>query len=218
MYCNKCGEQIPDGSKYCLRCGYEVLGQDASSEPTSPEPDKPDDRDVQAQKGCEVAPKKTSKKIGVVVVALLVILVAVLWTRSATGAGITRNNVRLTQLYNTELGRGLKLGVTKANVDSILGLPEVRSEDYLYDSAYLCARYQDGRLVSMYIEYPNDRWITAGGLTVGMSEDELISRLGKPASIEHDDKWWYYISGQTVTGFNVVYGQINAIFIYTQTQ
>ena len=66
----------------------------------------------------------------------------------------------------------------------------------------------------MYIEYPNDRWVTENELTIDSPGEDIKSAFGEPQYNPGDDEWWYYITGNTVSGFKVVNERVFSIYIY----
>ena len=154
---------------------------------------------------------------GIVILAIVIVFALVYLVSHPK---ITAESVAISQLFNTDLGIGLRLNTSKSKVDQLLGNPEPYGDSYLYSDTYLYVNYKNGKLISMFIEYPNDRWMTAKNTTVGISSDDLINRFGEPTSIEHDDKWWYYTTGYITTGLEInQYSQdVMSIFIYDQRE
>lgn len=212
MICNKCGEQIPDGSVFCLRCGAPVEGE-AERAPENATIIEPISEDSEGE--------STKSKFPIIIVAVLIIFSAVFIAVSANrknqGLDINAESVAINELYNPSLGIGLRLGMTKTVVDQKLGEPQLAFGEYLYKDTYLYATYSGGKLASMLITWPNERWVTKNGAMMGITADELQQLLGQPNSIEHDDKWWYYVYGNKVTGFEIVRDSVMSIYIYDQT-
>ena len=212
MVCNKCGEQLPDGSAFCLKCGAPVVGEaESAAEDVAIVEPAPEDSESKGPK---------SKLPIVIVTALIifsVIFISVSANRKNQGLDINAESVAINELYNPSLGIGLRLGMTKNVVDQKLGTPQSSGDDYLYKDTYLYVSYSGGKLAHMYISWPNERWVTKNGATMGIAADELQQLLGQPDSIEHDGKWWYYFSGNKVTGFEVVRDSVISIYIYDRT-
>lgn len=210
MFCNKCGKELPEGSAFCLKCGAPVVdtAEVAAESATITEPASKDTKVKNAK-------NKLPEIILAALVVFTVIFISVSASRISQGLDITANSVAVDELYNPSLGIGLRLGMTKDVIDQKLGTPDPSGGDYRYTDTYLYVSYVDGKLAHMYISWPNDRWITKNGVTMGITADELRQLLGEPDSIEHDDKWWYYhSSGSKVTGFEIIRGSVASIYIY----
>lgn len=206
MFCNKCGAQLPEESAFCPKCGA----------PVAVVPEGPDEIPVSEPEAGEVvgAKSKLPAILMAAVVVFVVIFVAVSINRKIQGLDITAKNVNFCELYNPSLGVGLRLEMKKDVVDRKLGTPDSLGDSYRYTDTYLYGSYAEGKLAHMYISYPNDRWITKNGVTIGTTTDELRQLLGQPNSIEHDDQWWYYIFGSKVTGFEINRDFVMSIYIY----
>ncbi len=215
MYCNKCGKEMPNDSHFCPSCGAKNVQEDSVTQNLNDIPTQ-----VVADRTTTIFKKKglTPPMLAGIVILATVIAFALVYLVSHPK--ITAESVTISQLYNTDLGVGLRLNTPKSKVDQLLGKPESYGDSYLYSDTYLYANYKNGKLISMYIEYPNDRWITAKNTAVETTTDDLINRFGEPTSIEHDDKWWYYTTGYTITGFEInQYSQdVMSIFIYDQRE
>lgn len=211
--CPECGGQVSTEAAACPHCGYPVekmQGVEAGK-------NMPKEKALVKEPGnlpeCGAEKKQISnekKWIGVLALACVFVIALII---GGIGNQITDKTVKKTELYNTELGVGLELGMSKSKVDNLLGDPEESYGGYMYDS-YLYARYQDGKLISMFVEYPNDRWITESGVTIESSIEEVEEYWGEPQSIEHENTWWYYTTGNVVTGLDVANEKVTAIFIY----
>ena len=212
MFCNKCGEQLPEGSAFCLKCGaaVEAEAESAPENTTTAEP-TPENSESTG----------TKNKLPIIIVAAIIIFsvvfVAVSANRKNQGLDINAESVAINELYNPSLGIGLRLGMNKSYVDKQLGAPQSSGDDYLYKDTYLYVSYSSGKLAHMYISWPNERWITKNGAAIGITADELQQLLGQPDSIEHNGKWWYYFSGNRVTGFEIIRDSVSSIYIYDQT-
>ena len=216
--CPECGKQISDKAEACPNCGYPLADlhnvKEVSQGDMEASENSADDATMNCNSTNENTPVKSkfSKLTAIVsgIAILIVLLVFILPTK------ITAQNVKITQLYNTSLGFGLKLGMSKDSIDKVLGDPEMSYGDYLYPDQYLYAQYNNGKLISMYIEYPNDRWVTSGGVTAGADLDSVKETFGEPDGIEHNDEWWYYATGNIVTGVKVFKSseKVDAIYIY----
>lgn len=211
MFCNKCGEQLPEGSSFCPRCGAPI-----AAEQTCPTPAESTETPPSAEENKAVPPKSKTPII-IAIAVIIIAFITILSYRQHQGLNITADTVTLTQLYNPSLGIGLQLGMDKSYVDKHLGAPQSSGDDYLYKDTYLYVSYANGKLAHMYISWPNERWITKNGATIGITADELQQLLGKPNSIQHDDKWWYYFSGNKVAGFEIIRDSVMSIYIYDQT-
>lgn len=206
MFCNKCGAQLPEESAFCPKCGAPVVVAPENS--TSITPPAPE---VSKAVG---AKSKVPFIITVAVIVFTAILVNAAMGQNGQGHDITANNVDICELYNPSLGVGFRLGMKKTVVDQKLGTPVPVGEDYRYTDTYLYGSYVGGKLAHMYISYPNDRWITKGGITIGTNTEELQQLLGQPDSIEADGKWWYYANGAKVTGFEINHDFVMSVYIY----
>lgn len=215
MYCNKCGKEIPNDSHFCPSCGAKIMQEDSVAQNLNDIPTQ-----VVAEQTATVSKKKGLTPPMFAGIVILAIVIAFAFVYLVSHPKITAESVAISQLYNTDLGIGLRLNTSKSKVDQLLGNPEPYGDSYLYSDTYLYANYKNGKLISMFIEYPNDRWITAKNTAVGISSDDLITRFGEPTSIEHDDKWWYYTTGYITTGFEInQYSQdVMSIFIYDQRE
>lgn len=206
MFCNKCGARLPEESAFCPKCGAPVAtAPEDTITATDPAPE--DSKDV-----------GTKIKVPVIIVAAVIIFagifIAVSINRKSQGLDITAGNVNACELYNPSLGVGIRLDMKKTIVDQKLGTPVPVGVDYRYTDTYLDASYIGGKLAAMYITYPNDRWLTMDGITIGTTTEELQQLLGQPDSIEHDDKWWCYAYGTKVTGFEINRDFVMSIIIY----
>lgn len=212
MFCNKCGAELPEGSSFCLKCGAPVVHEtEGTAEiPVITEPTQKNDK----AKGLKY---KLPEIILVALIVFTVILIIVSIVRTSQGSDINAGSVAITELYNPSLGVGLRLGMSKSVVDQKLGEPQLINGEYFYNDTQLYVKYSDGKLSSMNITWSNDQWITKSGVSVETTVDELRQLLGEPDSIEHDDKWWYYVSGNIVTGFRVSSNSIMSIYIYDET-
>lgn len=218
--CPECEKQISDKAATCPNCGYPLAdihnAQDASPDGMEASESTTDDVPLD----CNLQNSSTSKKsvpgrVSAIIAGVAILLIALFFIVPSMKK-ITADNVKITQLYNTSLGFGLKLGMSKYSIDTALGAPEMSYGEYLYPDQYLYAQYNNGKLISMYIEYPNDRWITSGGVTSGSDLDLVKESFGEPDGIEHNDEWWYYATGNIVTGVKVFKSteMVDAIFIY----
>lgn len=223
MFCNKCGKQLPEGSAFCPKCGAPVVNEpeeDTAEVATIAEP-TPENNDARpTSEGSK--DEDTKSRLPVIIVAVLivfaVIFIAISANRKNQGLDINAESVAITELYNPSLGIGLRLGMTKTVVDQKLGAPQPSGDDYLYKDTYLYVSYVGGKLAHMYISWPNDRWVTKKGAAMGITADELQRLLGQPNSIQHDGKWWYYYSsGNKVTGFEIIRDSVMSIYIYDAT-
>ena len=77
MYCQKCGNQMPDNARFCSKCGFAVPAAKAAEQPATPTAET-----TTANGNPFAAPKEKkpipAKAIGVAAVAVVVILAAVL--------------------------------------------------------------------------------------------------------------------------------------------
>lgn len=222
MFCNKCGKELPDGSAFCPKCGAPVVDEaEGPAEAAGIAEPVPENSETgSASEDSEGASIKS--RLPVIIVAALivfaVIFIAVSANRKNQGLDINAESVAIAELYNQSLGVGLRLGMTKTVVDQKLGAPQPSGDDYLYKDTYLYVSYVDGKLAHMYISWPNDRWVTKNEVNIGITSDELQQLLGQPNSIQHDGKWWYYYSsGNKVTGFEVIRDSVMSIYIYDAT-
>lgn len=221
MFCNKCGKELPEGSAFCLKCGASVVDEAEDTVETAAIAEPAPENNETESASEDNAGEGTKSRLPVIIVATLivfvVIFIAVSANRKNQGLDINAESVAINELYNPSLGIGLRLGMTKTAVDQKLGEPQLAFGEYLYRDTYLYATYSGGKLVSMFITWPNERWVTKNGATTGITADELQELLGKPNSIEHDDKWWYYVYGNKVTGFEIVRDSVVSIYIYDST-
>lgn len=205
MICPNCEKDIPDESTFCLNCGAEIRGRDSTTREQTAIADSvtPEQAPMQSRKFL----------IGVAVCISVVLLLFGIIQYANT---VTPHRLTAFQLYNQELGTGLKLGMSKTQVDKLLGTPERVNDGYCYRDTVLYAHYLNGNLASMYITVPNQRWNTIGGITTGYTTDDLVDAIGQPDSIEHDDTWWYYLRGNQVSGFEIsgYSNEIMSIYIY----
>lgn len=197
MYCNKCGKKIPDGSQFCPACGAKaVTDSEISDDLNSPSP-----QENSAQEKPVLSPKDKRAKTAVIAVAVLAaVLLLVYFT---THSRITADTVSISQLYNTELGIGLKLNMPKSKVDKLLGTPKSDGEVYYYPEVCLYATYRDGKLASMRTEYLDNRWITERFVTFETPADQLLEFFGEPDIISPNNSCWYYCRGDIITGFDI---------------
>lgn len=207
MICQNCGNEIPEESAFCLNCGAAIQS------PSCPEDDmaQPDAVSVND------TPARISKVKWRWIIAAAVAIVALVAVM-AYADQVTPHRLTSTQLYNEELGVGLKLGMSKSRVDKLLGEPERVDDAYCYRDTNLYAHYYNGKLAAMYVTFPNQRWHTIGGIVTGTDTDWLVATIGQPASIQHDDTWWYYYRGNQVAGFEInrFGGEIMSIYIYDE--
>lgn len=201
MFCNKCGAQLPEESAFCPKCGAPVTAVPEEAAAIA----KSESEDNEA-----VDVERKSRAIFVYAAIVFAVIVVVVFSyRQSLGLG-----VHTCELYNPSLGVDFRLGMKKTTVDQKLGTPDPIGDSYRYTDAYLYASYVNGKLAHMYISYPNDRWTTKNGVTIGTTTDELRQLLGKPNSIEHDDKWWYYAYGSKIAGFEIIKDSVMSIYIY----
>lgn len=121
------------------------------------------------------------------------------------------SNLDILELYNPSLDVTLQLGMEKTVVDQKLGTPVSVGADYDYTDAGLYVSYADGKLSSMLITYPNNRWITKNGVTIGTTADELQQLLGEPDFIE--DEFWTYMNELKFTMFEIDKDLVSSISI-----
>lgn len=217
IQCPECKAEISDKAISCPNCGFPLSKSqvsDGSLEgiPTSLASDEDSTFHTDS--------KSKKKHNWIAIIGVCVVVIMLLGCFYVLQGKITADNVQCSQLYNSSLGFGIELGMSKSSIDKVLGQPVMSGSDYLYSGQHLYAKYKDGKLISMYVEYPNDRWITYGGICPGSTFEDVEAKLGEPNSIEHDDLWWYYASrGGAVTGFkkfsNVV-TDVDAIYIYNE--
>lgn len=208
--CPECGKEVSTEAVACLNCGYPVAKILNSESQTNITVNQTDNTESQTNHHSE--PKKKTSGVAIAVVAIIAV-VGIL-VGNTLGNKITYDSVKKTELYNVELGIGLKLGMEKEEVDELLGEPVKEFGNYLYTDSYMYTTFFDGKLASMYIEYPNDRWVTENELTIDSPGEDIKSAFGEPQYNPGDDEWWYYITGNTVSGFKVVNERVFSIYIY----
>lgn len=205
MICQNCGKDVPEESTFCLNCGAALQTASSSGKDSNASTEPVD-----------AAATTRTIRIKWIVAAIAIIIALVALTVYVNQ--VTPQRLTSTQLYNQELGVGLKLGMSKSKVDELLGEPERVDEAYCYRDTNLYAHYYNGKLAAMYVTFPNQRWHTVGGIVVGSASDDLAAVIGKPDSIQHDDTWWYYHHSNQVAGFEVSrFGnEIMSIYIYDE--
>ncbi len=219
--CPECNHEVSDQSLSCPHCGYPLLQNNSNislSEVSSQNSTKPTTRATiteEPQTLSNLLSEKKNKIIKWTVICTAVILFLIVFFTIFDGdKKVSKNNLNFDSLYNKELGTGVKLGQNKVEVDKALGEPSVEFENYVYNGA-LYTTYADGKLKSIYVEYPNDQWITKSDVKIGTTVDELKTLYGKPSSIEHDNKWWYYNEKSYIAGFEISdNNEIKSIYIY----
>lgn len=205
MFCNKCGAKLPEESAFCPKCGAPVAATPEDIVTTT----------VSVSENSEVVGTKSKIPVSIVatVIVLAVIIISVSMYRKSQGLDITAGNVNACELYNPSLGVGLRLEMKKDLVDQKLGTPDPSGDEYLYADTYLYGEYVDGKLAVMYITYPNERWITKNGVTIGTTADELRQLLGQPNSTSEDGRYWFYTFGSKATMFEINRDFVMSIYI-----
>lgn len=206
MNCPNCGKEIPAESAFCLSCGAAI--------PTSSWPEKGEELSEPGAIGKPAWPGEI--KWAWVIGGAAVVAIIVIFALASYSAPVTPDRLTSTQLYNKELGVGLKLGMSKSQIDGLLAVPDRVDDAYCYRDTGLYAHYYGGKLAAMYVSYPNQSWHTTGGIVVGSSSDDLTAVIGQPDSVQYNDTWWYYFHGDQVAGFeiNSYNNKITSIYIY----
>ena len=72
MFCEHCGKQIPDGSRFCESCGAPVAARSGGQTPAYTQPTRP----VQARPAQNAAAQPTKRKVrlGPILLVLAVVL------------------------------------------------------------------------------------------------------------------------------------------------
>ena len=80
MFCNKCGQEIKPGAKFCTKCGTPVpqVQQPAPEQPAKPKKAQPAPEQLAKPKKAQPAPEQPVKKKKPVFVILVIILVILL--------------------------------------------------------------------------------------------------------------------------------------------
>lgn len=208
IICPECGRDISDKAVSCPHCGYPLDKPPESHTLASSNVSEP------ARASAAPKSRKTAKWLLITAAALAVILLLVYTVRPRP---VTKSNLDIDGMYNDVLGVGVKLGMSKSSVDEILGTPKLEFEMFSYPNG-LYVSYVDGKVSALSIQYVDDAWKTKGGVTLGMTDKDLAAALGDPNSIEHDNEWWYYFSGNCVLGLRVLSGTIRAVYIYDRTK
>jgi outer membrane protein assembly factor BamE (lipoprotein component of BamABCDE complex) len=216
--CPECNHELFDQTLSCPHCGYPlrqdnslislsaVITQDAYTTATS---QATLTKESQTLTNSEYQKNNHSIKWFVIGTVVIVILIALFAFFSGDNK-VTKDNVDFDSMYNTELGAGIRLGQSKSEVKEVLGAPSKSYERYGIQISYM-----DGKIASIYIENPNDRWITKNGVKIGSTGDELITLLGKPTSLENSNKLWFYHQDSYTAVFEVTGNQVVSIFIYS---
>lgn len=209
--CPECQQEISDQAKSCPHCGYPidnaipiVDASEASSAPVS-------DNEPSNQSETSSVKNTTSHKkmLGIA----LALVVAIGFFIYLNGAKVTASNLNTDAFYSSDLGIGVRLGQSKSQVDKLLGAPIPQYDYYLYEG-YLCVTYENGKVDSLSIEYPNDRWETYGGINIDSTAEDLVQILGEPIQKQDDGEKWFYQRRNHAIGFSVRSNGMNYIYIY----
>lgn len=213
--CPECQREVSDQAGACPHCGYPIASSSCNPAPNEAGSDPAAVGQVQSDPERSVQKADTPHNVStrrLVLIAVFVVIAIVIIVLKTSG--VFAKNVGLGGLYNTNLGVKVTLGQSKSSLDSALGSPELQFEEYRYSDG-LYVEFVDGKVISLYVEYPIDEWVTKSGVTNGMAAEELKNLLGEPASIEYNGKWWYYSNGPAcVAGFYVSGKQITKVYIY----
>lgn len=209
--CPECGHEISDQAISCPNCGMPLSanvcapsdnGQELNDNSDAPVFDNPEDR----KKGVH---KKALIVAGVIIAAAILLIALYVGASNQ----VTAANVGYDSLYYPDLGVGVRIGQSKNKVDKLLGTPVEVYDSFQYDS-YIYITYKDGKVDTMLIDYPNDRWITKAGISIETSADDVINKLGEPRQRIDDGKSWFYQNGNNVLGLYMNADKVSGILIY----
>jgi hypothetical protein len=131
------------------------------------------------------------RKIAILLIAVMILGLA------GCGADeseiVTRDNIGFNSVYYSELGFAVSFGMTKAEVDELLGEPVEASRNiggYSYRNDSIIISYESGIVNSIFTN--TRRWLFKDQIRVGNSRADVISKFGDE-----------YIDGRELTGADI---------------
>lgn len=122
------------------------------------------------------------KKVFALVAALALML---------AGCGETDDAIDTETLYNQYTAETVSLGMTKAEIEDVLGTP-TSNADGIYSYGDVSVQYADGK--SFGIATWDDDWIIRDRLSLGMTRDDIYRVIGEPEktdTVVSDDVEYY---------------------------
>lgn len=215
--CPECKKEISDQAKACPHCGYPIENatpivdaSEASSAPASKDELSNQAEPLSVENATSSPKAFSSKKILGIALALAAAIGLFIYLN---GAKVTASNLNTDAFYSSDLGIGVRLGQSKSQVDKLLGAPALQYDSYIYEG-YLSVTYENGKVDTLAIEYPNERWETYGGINIDSTAEDLVRILGEPTQKLENDKKWFYQRKNHAIGFSVRSNGLNYIYIY----
>ena len=109
MICYKCGSELPDGVKFCRKCGAKLINDDIEQRVVASTPAEPEQQIQRPQQ--QVVPMNIPKKkqsvkllmiIGVGVLAIIVVVIAATWIFGRNSGNEQNASVSLSETYINE--------------------------------------------------------------------------------------------------------------------
>ncbi|MPM70108.1 hypothetical protein SDC9_117060 [bioreactor metagenome] len=174
MNCPRCGTENREGNTYCRNCDARLTDFAMTSDPTDSSPGNPN-----------------SWKVGGIV-AICIVVVIVLFFGPFQNTKITRDNIDIDAMYNTNLGVGIRLLMPKSEIEKILGEPDSTVDGYKYGHGAdrISITYLDGKAVDIYTCEKN--WIVHKGIGIGSTQAEVIHAFGENYFTTGDPQVFYF--------------------------
>lgn len=112
------------------------------------------------------------KRLGVLTLAFVMCL-----SLFGCGGEVTAENMSSDTIYNTELGYAVSLGMTKKEVDTMLGEP-VKNYSYDYGDG-LSIDYEDGKVKRLWLSRTFGPWVVQHGIYPGKTVEDVIDAFGE---------------------------------------
>lgn len=149
--CPECGKEVSDSAGACPNCGYPLKGNDLTSDG-----DK----------------KKNPATLLIAMVLVIAVAVALYFYTSSFLAEHSPKG----DAYHTVLGHSISVGMSKTEVDEMLGAPRSGSSDLFFYADELTISYRDGKIY--YISIHDTKWETAKGVTTRDTVSDVMKVYG----------------------------------------
>ena len=189
--CLKCGQMNEETNKFCGNCAAQ-LDQNTTIQDVDPELELGSVKDNQSATDT-IKPNPIRYWKILIAVLVVAIVIAVAAFRNMSGKKITQKNVDAFSVYNTELGVGVRLGMSKTEIDQLLGEP-VEGDEYEYKDD-LFVTYKDGKAVVFCIGVNNVKanWVVYKSLSKNSTQADSEKSLGIPTGEASDGEAPYAI-------------------------
>lgn len=172
MYCEKCGKQVEEGSRFCPYCGAAN-----SPEPVRKGQEIPAQQEnVKKERAKKESVKRKGKKLPVIIIAAVVVMILGIMVFSE-GAGNSKGHVE------TMKDLSLYAGYTEAELVAELGYEKNEYGIYPQED-HMNFFFEDGRIYLMQIRSPEDVGMTLCGVGLKDSLEKADAVLGKSGFVK----------------------------------